>query len=88
MNLWKPTALVLASALAMMVSYNVASASSNGPKPVSVTGDYHHIRTALEYFRAGRNELMMAEHNRGGWRERAVEGADRTIFETKQALDW
>ena len=33
MNLWKPTALVLASALAMMVSYGVASASSGGRSP-------------------------------------------------------
>jgi len=88
MNLWKPTALVLTSALAVMISYSVASANAGHQKPATVNGDYRHMRVALEHFRAGRSELEFAEHNHGGWRERAVEASERAIFETRAALDW
>jgi hypothetical protein len=88
MNLWKPTALVLTSAFAVMISYSVASANADHPKPPPVSAEYRHMRTALEYFRAGRAELGWAEHDRGGWRGRAIEASDRAIFETRAALEW
>jgi hypothetical protein len=89
MNAWKPAALVLTSAFAVMVSYSVASANADHPKrPTPVSGDYRHMRIALEHFRAGRSELEFAEHNHGGWRERAIEASDRANFETRAALDW
>ena len=88
MNLWKPTALVLTSVLAVMISYSVASANAGHQKPVTVNGDYRHMRIALEHFRAGRSELEMAEHNHGAWRGRAIEASERAIWETRSALDW
>jgi hypothetical protein len=88
MNLWKPTALVLTSAFAMMVSYSIASANAGHPKPVPASGDYRHMRLALEHFRAGRNELEWAEHDHGAWRARAIEASERAIWETRAALDW
>jgi hypothetical protein len=88
MNLWKPTALVLTSAFAVMISYSVASANAGHSKPAPVSGDYRHMRIALEHFRAGRNELDSAEHNHGGWKDRAVEASERAIWETRNALDF
>ena len=29
-----------------------------------------------------------AEHNHGGWRERALEATDRAIHETEEAIHW
>jgi hypothetical protein len=88
MNLWKPTALVLTSAFALLIGYGVASANPGDPKPGPVAGDYFHMRVALEHLRAARWELVAAEHNRSGWRERAVEATDRAIYETRMAMDW
>jgi hypothetical protein len=89
MNLWKATALVLTSAFALMIGYSVASANPGDAKPAPVAGgEYYHMRVALEHLRAARWELQTAEHNRSGWRERAVEATDRAIYETRVAMDY
>jgi|HubBroStandDraft_4_1064222.scaffolds.fasta_scaffold806783_1 hypothetical protein len=84
MNLWKPTALVLTSALSMMIGYGVASARPAEQKPMSREW---HMHNALEHLRIARVELELSEHNMDGWRVRAVESVDRAIWETRHAID-
>ena len=45
-----------------------------------------HMRRALEHLRAARAELAVAEHNKGGWRIRAIENTDRAIRETENGM--
>jgi hypothetical protein len=43
-----------------------------------------HMDRALEHLRAARAELMVAEQNKGGWRERAIANVDRAIADTER----
>jgi len=45
-----------------------------------------HMRRALEHLRAARAELEVAEHNKGGWRIRAIEHVARAIRETENGM--
>jgi hypothetical protein len=45
-----------------------------------------HMERALEHLRAARAELQSAEHNKGGWRLRALENTDRAIRETERGM--
>ena len=45
-----------------------------------------HMERALENLRAARAELQAAEHNKGGWRIRAIENVDRAIRETENGM--
>jgi hypothetical protein len=45
-----------------------------------------HMERALESLRAARAELQAAEHNKGGWRIRALENVDRAIRETERGM--
>jgi hypothetical protein len=45
-----------------------------------------HMERALENLRAARAELQAAEHNKGGWRFRALENVDRAIRETERGI--
>ena len=48
--------------------------------------DQPHMRRALENLRAAKAELEMAEHNKGGWRLRAIEHTNRAIGETERGM--
>jgi hypothetical protein len=48
--------------------------------------DQPHMRRALENLRAARAELEVAEHNKGGWRIRAIENTNRAIRETENGM--
>jgi hypothetical protein len=48
--------------------------------------DQPHMRRALEHLRAARAELRVAEHDKGGWRVRAIENTDRAIRETENGM--
>jgi hypothetical protein len=48
--------------------------------------DQPHMRRALENLRAARAELEVAEHNKGGWRLRAIQNTDRAIHETENGM--
>jgi hypothetical protein len=48
--------------------------------------DQPHMRRALENLRAARAELEVAEHNKGGWRLRAIANTDRAIHETENGM--
>ena len=49
--------------------------------------DQPHMRRALEHLRAARAELQSAEHDKGGWRVRAIENTDRAIHETENGME-
>jgi hypothetical protein len=53
---------------------------------VSARAEQPHMRRALEHLRAARAELQAAEHNKGGWRIRAIENTDRAIHETENGM--
>lgn len=88
MTFWKPLALVSTSALVLVVGHQVASAHYAAEKPGSVEGDWRRMHLALDRLREARSHLENAEHNHGGWRERAIESTDRAIHETEAAINW
>ena len=45
-----------------------------------------HMERALEHLRAARTELEVAEHNKGGWRLRAIANTERAIHETENGM--
>ena len=45
-----------------------------------------HMHRALEHLRAARAELATAEHNKGGWRIRAIANVDRAIADTESGI--
>jgi hypothetical protein len=88
MNVWKPLAIVSTSALVLVAGYQSAAARPADTAPAGVEGDYRRMHAALDALRVARDHLMNAEHNHGGWRERAVESTDRAIHETENAIQW
>ena len=44
------------------------------------------MRRALEHLRAAKAELQAAEHDKGGWRLRAIQHTDRAIVETENGM--
>jgi hypothetical protein len=58
MKTFRSTVLVVMAVSA----FNIASARADQP----------HMRRALEHLRAARGEFDRAEHNKGGWRARAI----------------
>jgi hypothetical protein len=53
---------------------------------MTARADQPHMRRALEHLRAARAELESAEHNKGGWRLRAIANTDRAIRETETGM--
>ena len=52
----------------------------------SVRADQPHMRRALEHLRAARAELQSAEHDKGGWRVRAIRNVDQAIADTERGM--
>jgi hypothetical protein len=52
----------------------------------SVWADQPHMRRALEHLRAARAELQTAEHDKGGWRVRAIRNVDQAIADTERGM--
>jgi len=44
------------------------------------------MRETLHHLREARAHLERAEHNKGGWRIRAIENVDRAIRETENGM--
>ena len=55
---------------------------------LTARADQPHMRRALEHLRAARAELQSAEHDKGGWRVRAVENTNRAIAETERGMEF
>jgi hypothetical protein len=72
MRTFKTIAIILLS----MSALGMSSAFARQP----------HMERALENLRAARAELQAAEHNKGGWRLRALEHTDRAIAETERGI--
>ena len=47
-----------------------------------------HMRRALEQLEAARAELQSAEHDKGGWRVRALRNVDAAIAETRRGMEF
>jgi len=75
MNVWKPIAIVSMGALTVSLGAQIAFAEG-------VCHNQPRMQAALEHFRDARRELEHAEHNKGGWRDRAILAADNAIRET------
>jgi hypothetical protein len=75
MNFWKPIALVAVAGLVASVGTQIAQAEG-------ACHNQPNMQQALEHFRQARASLDKAEHNKGGWRDRAIEAADKALRET------
>jgi hypothetical protein len=73
-NIWKPLAIAAIGALTVSVGTQVAQAES-------ACHNQPHMQSALDHFKQARAELDRAEHNKGGWRDRAIQAADNGIRE-------
>jgi hypothetical protein len=88
MNVWKPLAIGSMSVLVLVLGHEVASAKQADTGSTTVEGDFRRLRNALDNLRIARDHLLNAEHNHGGWRDRAIEATDHAIHETENALNW
>jgi hypothetical protein len=52
----------------------------------SASADQPRMREALHHLREARASLEHAEHNKGGWRVRAIENVDRAIHEIERGM--
>lgn len=88
MNVWKPIALTLAAALAVVVGNQVAQANSSpSPEPSTLNGpcfDQPHMAGAKGALETAVAELGKAEHNKGGWRVTAQTAAQNALNATNQ----
>jgi hypothetical protein len=86
MNLWKPIALVSMATTVLAVAYPVAHASP-APTPGPLAGERQpNMEAALAHLQEARASLEKAEHNKGGWRVKAIEATDVAIGETKRGM--
>lgn len=83
-DLWKPIA---ACSVALFVTV-VACGAPPPPAPpppvgAGVCGNQPNMESALHDLREARGFLERAEHNKGGWRERAIQQTAIAIRETE-----
>jgi hypothetical protein len=76
MNVWKPIAIVAIGALTASVGTQIAFAGGE-------CRNQPNMQAALDHFRQARAALDRAEHNKGGWRDRAIQAADNGIREAQ-----
>lgn len=76
MNVWKPVALVAVAGMVASVGMQIAHADV-------VCKNQPNMQSALDHLRAARASLDKAEHNKGGWRDRAITATQSAIDETK-----
>ena len=84
MNYWKPIALTLAVGLVASIGMQTASANNAGSQP-SLTGECHdqkNMAAALHELSSAKDSLTKAEHNKAGWRDRALDSVNKAINET------
>ena len=92
MNVWKPIAICLATALVASVGVQTASADRNpspmpgniagcGPRQPNMAAAQSALQTAISY-------LNKAEHNKGGWRVAAVNAATTALNQTATGCNY
>jgi hypothetical protein len=91
MNPWKPIALCLAAGLVASIGIQTASANKNPDPEPSLTGPCHdqpHMASALGSLEAAKSALGQAEHDKGGWREAALQGTNTAISQTQTGCNF
>lgn len=76
MNIWKGLSLVAMAASVVIIGYRAAEAQACRNQP--------NMEGALTALRSARASLERAEHNKGGWRERAIGSTDEALSETQR----
>ena len=81
MNLWKPIALL--SIAGLVASVGVQSAKADG-----ACHNQPNMQAALDHLKRARASLDKAEHNKGGWRDRAITATDNAIREAVKGCEF
>jgi hypothetical protein len=86
MNTWKALALTSMASMTLMLGLEVAQAKPQpSPQPL-VEGNQPRMEAALDYLQKARVELDKAEHNKGGWRDAAIQKVDGAIVEVRRGI--
>jgi hypothetical protein len=80
MNAWTPIAALAVAGLALSIGCQVNAVAPSG----GACSNQPNMSAALSELRQAREWLGKAEHNKGGWRDAAIESADRAIHETER----
>ena len=75
MNVWKPIALCSVAAFVCSVGVQVASADG-------ACHNQPNMEAARQALKTARAALDRAEHNKGGWREAAIQATNNAISAT------
>ena len=84
MNLWKPVALLSIAGLVSSVGLQLAAAAPADARTevgAGVCHDQPHMAAAVASLKEARAQLEKAEHNKGGWRVKAIEATNAAIVE-------
>jgi hypothetical protein len=91
LNPWTPIAAVSIAGLALVLALGCVVHESSGPPPPPPPaggavgcGNQPNMKAALDGLRDARGWLDRAEHNKGGWRDRAIASTDTAIHETER----
>jgi hypothetical protein len=79
MNVWKPIAIATTAALVASIGWSTAQAQSN----LGNCKNQVNMLNAAKSLYAARDSLNKAEHNKGGWRDRAIGATGNAIKETE-----
>jgi hypothetical protein len=86
MNLWKPIALASMTVSLFSVGYHAASATPE-PAPRPVVGmNQPHMQNALAGLQTAQAELQIAEHNKGGWRAKALQDLQPVLADINNGI--
>jgi hypothetical protein len=81
MNIWKISALCFIAGTVFVVGYRAASADAS-------CNNQPNMAAALSNLRDARGWLDKAEHNKGGWRDRAIGATDNALRETNDGCNY
>jgi hypothetical protein len=81
MNVWKPVALVAVAGMVASVGVQVAHADG-------ACHNQGNMAAALDHLKQARAALDRAEHNKGGWRDRAIQATDNALKETNKGCEF
>jgi hypothetical protein len=88
MNVWKPIAIIATTGLIVSIGVQTAHAmKSSDPHPTKVEGacfDQPNMAAAKASLESALNSLNHAEHNKGGWRDAAVQSTQTALARTTE----
>ncbi len=86
MNIVKSAIVVMASTLAVVAGTRIASARAVADTATQVAERQPNMEAALARLREARSSLERAEHDKGGWRAKAIEATSAAIRETERGI--